>query len=114
MQLLIVLGLISFATARVVDWEEILEDYTAYGYLSKIGAPLAEEIRKAEENLALGRIVGGSPSSLGEHPYQVKPIQYFHALLYNITIISAMFRQLRSPLLFKNLIISYHLIDTIR
>lgn len=72
MKLLVVLALVSLASARVVDWEEILEDNTAYGYLSKIGAPLAEQIRKAEEDFAMGRIVGGSASSLGQFPYQVK------------------------------------------
>ncbi|KAJ0176068.1 hypothetical protein K1T71_008242 [Dendrolimus kikuchii] len=77
MKLLVVLALVSVASARVLDWEEILEDYTAYGYLSKIGAPLAEKIRKAEEDYAMGRIVGGSASRLGEHPHQAGLLAQF-------------------------------------
>ncbi|KAJ0176069.1 hypothetical protein K1T71_008243 [Dendrolimus kikuchii] len=79
MKLLVVLALVSVASARVLDWEEILEDYTAYGYLSKIGAPLAEKIRKAEEDYAMGRIVGGSASRLGEHPHQAGLLAQFSA-----------------------------------
>lgn len=87
MKLLTLVALISFTSARVVDWADILEENTAYGYMSKIGAPLAKKIRKLEEDLAMGRIVGGSPSRLGEHPHQVL-LFHFHFLLQNIAIMN--------------------------
>ncbi|CAK1543136.1 unnamed protein product [Leptosia nina] len=48
---------------------------SAYGYLTRYAIPLGEKIRKAEEayiaNGGNARIVGGVPSDLGRHPYQV-------------------------------------------
>ncbi|XP_026730702.1 transmembrane protease serine 9-like [Trichoplusia ni] len=41
---------------------------TAYGYIQNYAIPRAEAIRKAEEQSV--RIVGGSPSELGQFPYQ--------------------------------------------
>nr|ANS56508.1 chymotrypsin-like serine protease 3 [Antheraea yamamai] len=67
---LTLLVLISLAYARYLDLEDFLEDNTAYNYLEKIGLPLAEEIRAAEEKYGQSRIVGGSASELGQFPYQ--------------------------------------------
>lgn len=41
----------------------------AYGYMTNIGIPEAEIIRKAEK--AGPRIVGGVPATLGQYPFQV-------------------------------------------
>ncbi|KAG6450183.1 hypothetical protein O3G_MSEX006436 [Manduca sexta] len=61
----------SLAYGRSFDFEEQLEDITAYGYLTKYGIPRAEEIRRAEEEeIAQSRIVGGSASYVGQFPYQ--------------------------------------------
>ncbi|XP_037293539.1 collagenase-like [Manduca sexta] len=61
----------SLAYGRSFNFEEQLEDITAYGYLTKYGIPRAEEIRRIEEKeIAQSRIVGGSPSSVGQFPYQ--------------------------------------------
>lgn len=69
------LALAAVASGRIVNLEDVidLEDITAYGYLSKIGAPLAEKIRQAEEEdlQNTSRIVGGSTASIGQFPYQV-------------------------------------------
>uniref|UniRef100_A0A2H1VCC5 SFRICE_006521 n=1 Tax=Spodoptera frugiperda TaxID=7108 RepID=A0A2H1VCC5_SPOFR len=69
---LALLALAAVATAKNIHVEDVidLEDITAYGYLSKIGKPLADEIRKAEEEASASRIVGGSFSELGQFPYQ--------------------------------------------
>nr|ACR15973.2 serine protease 35 [Mamestra configurata] len=68
------LALAAVVSARNFDLENVidLEENTAYGYLSKVAAPLAEKIRKAEEegDQNPSRIVGGSASSLGQFPYQ--------------------------------------------
>ncbi|PZC84908.1 brachyurin [Helicoverpa armigera] len=68
------LALAAVASARNVGLQDVidLEDLTAYGYLAKIGAPLAEEIRIAEEEAIRNpsRISGGSAASLGQFPYQ--------------------------------------------
>ncbi|XP_075976585.1 chymotrypsin-1-like [Anticarsia gemmatalis] len=42
-----------------------IEDNTAYGYLERVGVPLANKIREFES-----RIAGGSAASLGQFPYQ--------------------------------------------
>ncbi|KAG6450192.1 hypothetical protein O3G_MSEX006451 [Manduca sexta] len=65
-------ALAAVATGRSIDYEDSLEDVTAFGYLEKYGIPRANEIREAEEaELAGGsRIVGGSAASLGQFPYQ--------------------------------------------
>ena len=71
---LALLALTAVASAKYINLEDAidLEDITAYGYLSKVGAPLADRIRKAEEQEdSHVRIVGGSASSLGQFPYQV-------------------------------------------
>ncbi|XP_037293538.1 collagenase-like [Manduca sexta] len=61
----------SLAYGRSFNFEEQLEDITAYGYLTKYGIPRAEEIRRMEEEeIAQSRIVGGSASSVGQFPYQ--------------------------------------------
>lgn len=49
---------------------------TAYGYIQNYAIPRAEAIRKAEEQSV--RIVGGSPSELGQFPYQVS-----YCFIYN-------------------------------
>ncbi|KAH9630550.1 hypothetical protein HF086_018466 [Spodoptera exigua] len=69
---LTLLALAAVASAKNINVEDAidLEDITAYGYLAKIGKPLADEIRKAEEEASASRIVGGSASSLGQFPYQ--------------------------------------------
>nr|ADT80821.1 serine protease 51 [Mamestra configurata] len=68
------LALVAVASARNVNLEDVidLEDITAYDYYRKIGVPLAEKIRQAEEEADRNpsRIVGGSTSSLGQFPYQ--------------------------------------------
>uniref|UniRef100_A0A2A4K1R6 Peptidase S1 domain-containing protein n=1 Tax=Heliothis virescens TaxID=7102 RepID=A0A2A4K1R6_HELVI len=68
------LALAAVASARNVNLQDVidLEDLTAYGYLAKIGAPLAESIRIAEEEAISNpsRIAGGSAASLGQFPYQ--------------------------------------------
>uniref|UniRef100_A0A2H1WAZ6 SFRICE_026276 n=1 Tax=Spodoptera frugiperda TaxID=7108 RepID=A0A2H1WAZ6_SPOFR len=69
---LTLLALAAVATAKNINVEDAidLEDITAYGYLAKIGKPLADEIRKAEEAEGASRIVGGQASNLGQFPYQ--------------------------------------------
>nr|AAF71516.1 AiC5 chymotrypsinogen [Agrotis ipsilon] len=77
---LALLALTVFASAKHVSFEDAidLEDITAYGYLSKIGAPLAEKIRQAEEQQdSHVRIVGGSLSSLGQFPHQAGLLTQF-------------------------------------
>ncbi|XP_050550393.1 LOW QUALITY PROTEIN: achelase-1 [Spodoptera frugiperda] len=69
---LTLLALAAVATAKNINVEDAidLDDITAYGYLAKIGKPLADEIRKAEEAESASRIVGGQASNLGQFPYQ--------------------------------------------
>ncbi|CAH1636850.1 unnamed protein product [Spodoptera littoralis] len=68
------LALVAVSSARNIDLEDVidLEVITAYGYHTKVGGPLAEKIRIAEEEAARNpsRIVGGSTASLGQFPYQ--------------------------------------------
>lgn len=68
----VVLALVAAVHSRNIDIEEVidLEDITAYGYLSKIGKPLADEIRLAESQPS-SRITGGQTASLGQIPFQV-------------------------------------------
>ncbi|XP_047028076.1 collagenase-like [Helicoverpa zea] len=76
MKLLVVtvLALAAVASARNINQEDVidLDDITAYGYHTKVGIPLAEEIRIAELEASRNpsRIVGGSSASLGQFPYQ--------------------------------------------
>ena len=68
------------AAAKNINLEDVidLEDITAYGYLSKIGLPLANKIREAELELAAGtRIVGGQAASAGQFPYQAGLLAQF-------------------------------------
>lgn len=76
-------ALAAVASAKNIHVEDVidLEDITAYRYLSKIGKPLADEIRKAEEQASTSRIVGGSFSELGQFPYQVKI--WINSILYD-------------------------------
>ncbi|CAH1636854.1 unnamed protein product [Spodoptera littoralis] len=67
MKVFLVLALATLAYANV---EPALDGNTAFGYIQKYAIPLAEEIRKAEEQMSQQRIVGGSPSSEGQFPYQ--------------------------------------------
>ncbi|XP_026731129.1 collagenase-like [Trichoplusia ni] len=70
---LALLALTAVTSARNINLEDVidLEDITAYNYLTKIGQPLLERIRKAEEEEDVqSRIVGGSSASLGQFPYQ--------------------------------------------
>ncbi|KAH9638174.1 hypothetical protein HF086_008778 [Spodoptera exigua] len=68
------LALVAVSSARHIDLEDVidLESITAYDYFNKVGIPLAEAIRKAEEEASLNpsRIVGGSTARLGQFPYQ--------------------------------------------
>lgn len=75
MKVLIVLALVALANAR--SFEDVSDINTAYGYYSKIGIPLAEEIRQAEAANDQSRIVGGSASSIGQFPYQVIFLFYY-------------------------------------
>uniref|UniRef100_A0A2A4K0B4 Peptidase S1 domain-containing protein n=1 Tax=Heliothis virescens TaxID=7102 RepID=A0A2A4K0B4_HELVI len=67
MKVIIVLALASLAYANVLP---SIEGNTAYGYIQNYAIPLAEKIRKAEEQMSLERIVGGNPSNAGQFPYQ--------------------------------------------
>ncbi|XP_050550392.1 brachyurin [Spodoptera frugiperda] len=70
MKVLFVLALATLAYANV---ESNTQAHT-FGYIKKYAIPLAEELRKIEEQAqsqATGsRIVGGSPSAVGAFPYQ--------------------------------------------
>lgn len=68
MRLFVALLILPFACAKNLD---VL---SPYGYISKYAIPFAEKLQKAENaavNNLPGRIVGGEPAQLGEHPYQV-------------------------------------------
>uniref|UniRef100_A0A2A4JTJ5 Peptidase S1 domain-containing protein n=1 Tax=Heliothis virescens TaxID=7102 RepID=A0A2A4JTJ5_HELVI len=69
------LCLVAVACARHITLEDVidLEKNSAYGYISRFGIPLAEKVRKAEEEAQRnpGRIIGGSHAVLGQFPYQV-------------------------------------------
>ncbi|KAJ8719665.1 hypothetical protein PYW08_011840 [Mythimna loreyi] len=72
----ILVALVAVASARHlnIDLEDVmeLENTYEYDYLNRVAVPLAEEIRKAEEEGGdLTRIVGGSLARLGQFPYQV-------------------------------------------
>ncbi|XP_037293536.1 chymotrypsin-1-like [Manduca sexta] len=60
----VILLLVGFTCANSVY------ENTAYGYLQRYGVPAAERIRKAEENVATSRIVGGSLAPTGQFKYQ--------------------------------------------
>ena len=81
------LALTAVVSARNVNLEDVidLEDNSAYDYHRKIGGPLAEKIRLAEEEADRNpsRIVGGSNANLGQFPYQV-----FFAFLFLSSFIS--------------------------
>lgn len=70
MKVLAFLALAAFASAKTFEGVPTI---SAHGYIQKIGIPLAEKIRKAEEAAAAdnSRIIGGSPSQVGQFPYQV-------------------------------------------
>lgn len=72
------LALLAVSAAKNIDFEDVidLESNPVFGYHEKIGAPLAEKIRIAEEEAALNpsRIVGGAPAQLGQFPYQVSSL----------------------------------------
>ncbi|KAJ8720279.1 hypothetical protein PYW07_012322 [Mythimna separata] len=65
----VLLALVAVASARHITLEDVveLEKNPVYDYINRVSVPLAEEIRKAEEE---GRIVGGSLAHLGQFPYQ--------------------------------------------
>lgn len=71
MKSLIFLAVVALASAKSIEQKSI----GAFGYNRKVAIPLGEEIRKAEEALLRqslnGRISGGTPSQLGQFPYQV-------------------------------------------
>lgn len=69
MKVLIILALATIAYANVDP--VITAGNTAYGYIQNYAIPLAEKIRKAEEQMSQERIVGGNPAELGDIPYQV-------------------------------------------
>uniref|UniRef100_A0A2A4JT69 Peptidase S1 domain-containing protein n=1 Tax=Heliothis virescens TaxID=7102 RepID=A0A2A4JT69_HELVI len=68
------LCLVAVACARHITLEDVidLENNSAYGYIGRVGVPLAEKIRKAEEEAQRNpsRIIGGSVANLGQFPYQ--------------------------------------------
>uniref|UniRef100_A0A2A4JTB0 Peptidase S1 domain-containing protein n=1 Tax=Heliothis virescens TaxID=7102 RepID=A0A2A4JTB0_HELVI len=72
---LFLLCLVAVACARHITLEDVidLERNSAYGYIDRIGVPLAEKVRKAEEEAQRNpsRIAGGSFAFLGQFPYQV-------------------------------------------
>uniref|UniRef100_A0A2A4JSK1 Peptidase S1 domain-containing protein n=1 Tax=Heliothis virescens TaxID=7102 RepID=A0A2A4JSK1_HELVI len=72
---LFLLCLVAVACARHITLEDVidLEKNSAYGYIDRIGVPLAEKVRKAEEEAQRNpsRIAGGSFAFLGQFPYQV-------------------------------------------
>ncbi|CAD0197834.1 unnamed protein product [Chrysodeixis includens] len=79
---LALLALAAVTSARNINLEDVidLEDNTAYGYLSKIGQPALERIRKAEEEADIqSRIVGGSAAALGQYPHQAGLLANFNA-----------------------------------
>ena len=69
-------ALVAVASARHITLEDVidLEKNTAYGYIVRFGMPLAEKVRKAEEEASRNpsRIIGGSHAALGQFPYQVR------------------------------------------
>lgn len=69
-----VLFVLTLATLAYANVESNTQAHT-FGYIKKYAIPLAEELRKIEEQAqsqATGsRIVGGSPSAVGAFPYQV-------------------------------------------
>lgn len=69
MRLCVVLLLASVAC---VNNAQVARHSTAYGYLKNYGIPRAKEIRKAEEQLANSKIIGGLPAGLGQYPFQVR------------------------------------------
>ncbi|CAH0686220.1 unnamed protein product [Spodoptera exigua] len=72
MKVLFVLALATFAYAKAESNPQAA--HTAFGYIKNYAIPLAETIRKAEEqaqiNASGSRIIGGDPSPLGAFPYQ--------------------------------------------
>lgn len=76
MKLAIVLlvSLAAFINAEDLEFSEIPDYNTAYGYLTRFGVAEAKRIRENEEAYLrnpVSRIVNGSPSSLGQFPFQV-------------------------------------------
>ena len=69
------LALVAVSSARHITLEDVidLEQNTAYGYITRFGIPLAEKVRKDEEEASRdpSRIIGGSHAVLGQFPYQV-------------------------------------------
>lgn len=76
------LALVALTSARQIDLEDVinLEEITAYGYHTKVGGPLAEKIRKAEEEAAAE--TGPFPASLGQFPYQVRSANHVFTYMY--------------------------------
>lgn len=74
------LALVAVASAKHmhISLEDVmdLENNFAYGYLNRVSIPLADKIRKAEEegNQVSSRIIGGSLAFLGQFPYQVSTV----------------------------------------
>ncbi|CAH1636847.1 unnamed protein product [Spodoptera littoralis] len=71
----VLLTLVALGSARHISLEDVIEfeSHSAYGYIEKIGKPLADKVR-IEEDAALNdpsRIIGGSHAALGQFPYQV-------------------------------------------
>ncbi|CAH0686227.1 unnamed protein product [Spodoptera exigua] len=66
-------ALVAVSSARHISLEDVIEmeQNGAHGYLNRVGIPLAEKIRKAEEvGQDASRIVGGSFAATGQFPYQ--------------------------------------------
>ncbi|XP_022826483.1 collagenase-like [Spodoptera litura] len=67
------LALVAISYAKHINLEDVidLEEITAYGYHTKVGGPLAEKIRKAEEEATRNPTrTGPFPAILGQFPYQ--------------------------------------------
>ncbi|XP_022826477.1 brachyurin-like [Spodoptera litura] len=66
-------ALVAVSSARHISLEDVIEfeENSVYGYLNRVGLPLAEKIRAAEEEgQDASRIVGGSFAAAGQFPYQ--------------------------------------------
>ncbi|XP_075976587.1 chymotrypsin-like serine proteinase [Anticarsia gemmatalis] len=72
----ILFALVAAVASKSINFEDVidLEDNTAYGYLEKVGKPLADELLEIET-----RIIGGSNAARGQFPFQAGLIVEFSA-----------------------------------
>lgn len=76
----------SFAWAEVLVVDPTV--HTAYGYINNVGIPRAEAIRKAEEQQAASRIVGGLPAVVGQYPFKVTYIRHYSLFLASMVLLN--------------------------